>query len=44
MGDTLTDRIATSVKTREPFVIKYIPYGALSEVPRLRHLSGVPSI
>lgn len=32
MSDALTDRIATSVKTRAPFVIKYIPYGALSEV------------
>jgi len=32
MSDTLTDRIAASVKTRAPFVLKYIPYGALSEV------------
>jgi len=32
MSDTLTDRLATSVRTRAPFVIKYIPYGALSEV------------
>ncbi|KAF8480788.1 FAD-linked oxidoreductase [Russula ochroleuca] len=32
MSDTLTDRLATSVKSRAPFVMKYIPYGALSEV------------
>jgi proline dehydrogenase len=32
MGDALTDRIAASVRTRFPFVIKYVPYGALSEV------------
>lgn len=32
MSDTLTDRIAASVKTGAPFVMKYIPYGALSEV------------
>jgi len=34
MSDTLTDRLATSesVRTRAPFVIKYLPYGALSEV------------
>ncbi|KAF8272420.1 FAD-linked oxidoreductase-like protein [Lactarius quietus] len=32
MSDTLTDRLAASVRTRAPFVIKYIPYGALSEV------------
>ncbi|KAH9060726.1 FAD-linked oxidoreductase [Lactarius vividus] len=32
MSDTLTDRLAASVRTRAPFVIKYVPYGALSEV------------
>lgn len=32
MSDTLTDRLAASVVTRAPFVIKYVPYGALSEV------------
>lgn len=32
MSDTLTDHLATSVKTHTPFVMKYIPYGALSEV------------
>jgi hypothetical protein len=32
MSDMLTDRLATSVKTHTPFVMKYIPYGALSEV------------
>jgi len=32
MSDALTDRLATSVKSRAPFVIKYIPYGTLSEV------------
>ncbi|KAI0248067.1 FAD-linked oxidoreductase-like protein [Lactifluus subvellereus] len=32
MSDTLTDRLADLVKTRAPFVIKYVPYGPLSEV------------
>ncbi|KAH8988213.1 FAD-linked oxidoreductase [Lactarius akahatsu] len=32
MSDTLTDSLAASVRTRAPFVIKYVPYGALSEV------------
>ncbi|KAI9445587.1 FAD-linked oxidoreductase [Lactarius indigo] len=32
LRDTLTDRLAASVRTRAPFVIKYVPYGALSEV------------
>lgn len=32
MSDTLTDHLATSVKSRAPFVIKYMPYGTLSEV------------
>jgi len=32
MSDTLTDRLACSVEARAPFVLKYIPYGALSEV------------
>lgn len=32
MSDTLTDHLAASVRTRAPFVIKYVPYGALSEV------------
>jgi len=32
MSDALTDRLATSVRTRAPFVMKYVPYGALSEV------------
>jgi proline dehydrogenase len=36
MSDTLTDRLATSVKTRAPFVMKYVPYGALSEVKHAR--------
>ena len=45
MGDSLTDRLATSVKTRAPFVIKYVPYGALSEVRTcLRHLFSPRSI
>jgi len=45
MGDSLTDRLATSVKTRAPFVIKYVPYGALSEVRTcLRHLLSQRSI
>ncbi|KAI0005315.1 FAD-linked oxidoreductase-like protein [Russula compacta] len=30
--DPLTDRLATSVRSPAPFVIKYVPYGALSEV------------
>ncbi|KAH9982077.1 FAD-linked oxidoreductase-like protein [Lactifluus volemus] len=32
MSDTLTDHLAKSVKARAPFVFKYVPYGALSEV------------
>ncbi|KAI9510632.1 FAD-linked oxidoreductase-like protein [Russula earlei] len=32
MSDSLTDRLATLVKTPAPFVIKYVPYGALPEV------------
>jgi hypothetical protein len=48
MSDMLTDRIATSVTTRAPFVMKYIPYGALSEVHayatcrRPIHLTHIP--
>ncbi|KAL1684964.1 FAD-linked oxidoreductase-like protein [Schizophyllum commune] len=32
MSDDLTESVAARVKSGEPFVIKYIPYGALSEV------------
>jgi len=48
MSDTLTDRLATSVKSRAPFVMKYIPYGTLSEVhayaacQRSVHLTRIP--
>jgi hypothetical protein len=44
MSDTLTDRLATSVKSRAPFVMKYIPYGALSEVHAYATLSPHHSI
>lgn len=37
MSDALTDRLAAAVKTRAPFVIKYIPYGPLSEVHAYCH-------
>ncbi|KAI5825600.1 FAD-linked oxidoreductase [Schizophyllum commune Tattone D] len=32
MSDDLTESVAARVKSGEPFVIKYVPYGALSEV------------
>ncbi|KAI0271717.1 FAD-linked oxidoreductase-like protein [Gloeopeniophorella convolvens] len=32
MSDSLTDHLAASTRTRAPFVIKYVPYGALSDV------------
>ena len=44
MSDTLTDRLASSVKSRTPFVMKYVPYGALSEVHAIATLSAHHSI
>ncbi|KAI5900595.1 FAD-linked oxidoreductase [Schizophyllum commune H4-8] len=32
MSDDLTESVAARVRSGEPFVIKYVPYGALSEV------------
>lgn len=32
MHDNLTDYIVERTKTSAPFVIKYVPYGALTEV------------